>query len=114
MLITFSPVRDAPMHAYKQLTDEQRCQIYALKNIVQLQQVIAQEIGINQSSVSSVSSVSRESYHSILKTAHITPTSRAQVYHRFFMLYKTQPSLATLFDNIFIIFEASIGKMSLT
>ena len=53
-------------------------------------------------------------YHSILKTAHISPTSRAQVYHRFFMLYKTQPSLFTLFDNIFIIFEALIGKMSLT
>ena len=52
MRITFSPARDAPIHVYKQLTYEQSCKIYALKNIGQSQPVIAQEIGINQSSVS--------------------------------------------------------------
>jgi IS30 family transposase len=30
MLIAFSPARDATMKTYKQLTYEQRCQIYAL------------------------------------------------------------------------------------
>ena len=39
------------MQTYKQLTYEQRCQIYALKNIGKSQQVIAEEIGINQSNL---------------------------------------------------------------
>ena len=52
MLITFFPASDAPMQTYKQLSYKQPCQIYALKDISQSQQVIAQEIGINQSSVS--------------------------------------------------------------
>ena len=40
------------MQTYKQPTSEQRCQIYALKSIGKLQQVIAHDIGINQSIVS--------------------------------------------------------------
>jgi len=40
------------MHTYKQLTYEQRCQIYALKSTGKSQHVIAQEMDINQSSVS--------------------------------------------------------------
>ena len=40
------------MQTYKQLTYEQRCQIYALKNIGKSQQAIAEQIGINQSSIS--------------------------------------------------------------
>ena len=40
------------MQTYKQLTYEQRCQIDALKNIGQSQQIIALEMGINQSTIS--------------------------------------------------------------
>lgn len=40
------------MRTYKQLTYEQRCQIYALKKINHSQQAIADVIGVNQSAIS--------------------------------------------------------------
>ena len=52
MLIAFSPARDATMKTYKQLTYEQRCQIYALKKIGMSQNKIAKQLNVNQSTLS--------------------------------------------------------------
>jgi IS30 family transposase len=52
MLIAFSPTRDAIMKTYKQLTYEQRCQIYALKKIGMSQNKIAKQLSVSQSTIS--------------------------------------------------------------
>lgn len=52
MLIAFSPARDATMKTYKQLTYEQRCQIYALNKTGMSQNKIANQLGIAQSTIS--------------------------------------------------------------
>jgi len=52
MLIAFSPARDATMKTYKQLTYEQRCQIYALKKTGMSQNKTAEQLNINQSTIS--------------------------------------------------------------
>jgi len=46
MAIVFSPARDVAMKPYKQLTYEQRCQIYVLKNSDMSQQAIANRVGV--------------------------------------------------------------------
>ena len=52
MLIAFSPARDATMKTYKQLTYEQRCQIYALKKTGMSQNKIAKQLSVSQSTIS--------------------------------------------------------------
>ena len=52
MLIAFSPARDATMKAYKQLTYELRCQIYAFNKIGMSQNKIAKQLKISQSTIS--------------------------------------------------------------
>jgi IS30 family transposase len=52
MLIVFSPARDATMKTYKQLTYEQRCQIYALKKIGMSQNKISKQLNVSQSTIS--------------------------------------------------------------
>jgi len=52
MLIILSPARDTRMKIYKQLTFEQRCQIYALKKTGLSQNKIAQELQVSQSTIS--------------------------------------------------------------
>lgn len=52
MLIAFPPARDVTMKTYKQLTYELRCQIYALKKTGMSQNKIAQQLSINQSTIS--------------------------------------------------------------
>jgi len=52
MLIAFSPARDATMKTYKQLTYEQRCQIYALKKTGLSQNKIAKQLKVSQSTIS--------------------------------------------------------------
>ena len=52
MLSAFSPARDATMKTYKQLTYEQRCQIYALKKTGLSQSKIAKQLNIHQSTIS--------------------------------------------------------------
>jgi IS30 family transposase len=52
MLITFSPARDATMKTYKQLTYEQRCQIYALSKTGMSQNKIAKQLKVSQSTIS--------------------------------------------------------------
>ena len=52
MLIAFSPARDATMKTYKQLTYEQRCQIYALKKTGMSQNKIAEQLNVSQSTIS--------------------------------------------------------------
>ena len=52
MLIAFSPARDATMKTYKQLTYEQRCQIYALKKTGMSQNKIAKQLNVDQSTIS--------------------------------------------------------------
>lgn len=49
MLIAFSPARDATMKTYKQLTYEQRCQIYALSKTGMSQNKIAKQLKVSQS-----------------------------------------------------------------
>ena len=51
MLIAYSPARDATMKTYKQLTYEQRCQIYALKKIGMSQNEIAKQLNVDQSTL---------------------------------------------------------------
>ncbi|MFT6779345.1 MAG: IS30 family transposase [Paraglaciecola sp.] len=52
MLIAFSPARDATMKTYKQLTYEQRCQIYALSKTGMSQNKIAKQLKVSQSTIS--------------------------------------------------------------
>jgi IS30 family transposase len=52
MLIAFSPARDATMKTYKQLTYEQRCQIYALSKTGLSQNKIAKQLKVSQSTIS--------------------------------------------------------------
>lgn len=52
MLIAFSPARDATMKTYKQLTYEQRCQIYALNKSGISQNKIAKQLNVSQSTIS--------------------------------------------------------------
>jgi predicted XRE-type DNA-binding protein len=52
MLIAFSPARDATMKTYKQLTYEQRCQIYALSKTGMSQNKIAKQLNVSQSTIS--------------------------------------------------------------
>ncbi len=52
MLFAFSPARDATMKTYKQLTYEQRCQIYALKKTGMSQNKIAKQLNVSQSTIS--------------------------------------------------------------
>lgn len=52
MLIVFSPARDATMKTYKQLTCEERCQIYALNKSDMSQNKIAEQLNVNQSTIS--------------------------------------------------------------
>lgn len=52
MLIAFSPARDATMKTYKQLTYEQRCQIYALNKTGMSQNTIAKLLNVSQSTIS--------------------------------------------------------------
>jgi IS30 family transposase len=52
MLIAFSPARDATMKTYKQLTYEQRCQIYALSKTDMSQNKIAKQLNVSQSTIS--------------------------------------------------------------
>lgn len=52
MLIAFSPARDATMKTYKQLTYEQRCQIYALNKTGMSQNKIANQLSVSQSTIS--------------------------------------------------------------
>lgn len=52
MLIVFSPARDATMKTYKQLTYEQRCQIYALSKTGMSQNKIATQLKVSQSTIS--------------------------------------------------------------
>lgn len=52
MLIVLSPARDARMKIYKQLTYEQRCQIYALKKTGLSQNKISQQLQVSQSTIS--------------------------------------------------------------
>ena len=52
MLIVFSPARDATMKAYKQLTYEQRCQIYTLNKTGMSQNKIAKQLNVDQSTIS--------------------------------------------------------------
>ena len=52
MLIAFSPARDATMKTYEQLTYEQRCQIYALNKADLSQNEIAEQLSVNQSTIS--------------------------------------------------------------
>ena len=52
MLIAFSPARDATMKTYKQLTYEERCQIYALNKSGISQNKIARQLSVNQSTIS--------------------------------------------------------------
>jgi IS30 family transposase len=47
MLIAFSPARDAIMKKYKQLTYEQRCQIYALSKTDMSQNKMAKQLWEN-------------------------------------------------------------------
>jgi IS30 family transposase len=47
-----TPTRDATMKSYKQLTYDQRCQIYILKESEMSQQAIADAIGVSQSAIS--------------------------------------------------------------
>lgn len=46
MLIAFSPARNATMKTYKQLTYEQRCQIYALSKTGMSQNKIAKQLNV--------------------------------------------------------------------
>ena len=52
MLVVFSPARDATMRTYKQLTYEQRCQIYALNKTGMSQNKIAKQLNVGQSTIS--------------------------------------------------------------
>jgi len=52
MLIAFYPARDATMKTYEQLTYEQRCQIYALNKTGLSQNKIAEQLSVNQSTIS--------------------------------------------------------------
>ena len=52
MLIAFSPARNATMKTYKQLTYEQRCQIYALSKTGMSQNKIAKQLKVSQSTIS--------------------------------------------------------------
>jgi len=52
MLIAFSPARDATMKTYKQLTYEERCQIYALNKSQMSQNKIAKQLNVSQSTIS--------------------------------------------------------------
>jgi IS30 family transposase len=52
MLIAFSPARDATMKTYKQLTYEQRCQIYALSKTDMSQNKMAKQLNVSQSTIS--------------------------------------------------------------
>jgi IS30 family transposase len=52
MLIAFSPARDATMKSYKQLTYEERCQIYALNKTGLSQNKIASQLSVRQSAIS--------------------------------------------------------------
>jgi len=52
MLIAFSLARDATMKTYKQLTYEQRCQIYALSKTGMSQNKIAKQLKVSQSTIS--------------------------------------------------------------
>jgi IS30 family transposase len=52
MLIVFSPARDVTMKTYKQLTYEQRCQIYALSKTGMSQNKIAKQLKVSQSTIS--------------------------------------------------------------
>jgi len=52
MLIAFSPARDATMKTYKQLTYEERCQIYALIKSDMSQNKIAEQLNVSQSTIS--------------------------------------------------------------
>jgi IS30 family transposase len=52
MLIAFSPARDATMKTYKQLTYEQRCQIYALSKTGMNQNKKAKQLKVSQSTIS--------------------------------------------------------------
>ena len=52
MLIAFSPAIDATMKTYKQLTYEQRCQIYALSKTGMSQNKIAKQLKVSQSTIS--------------------------------------------------------------
>lgn len=52
MLIAFSPARDATMKTYKQLTYEERCQIYALNKSGMSQNKIAKQLNVSQSTIS--------------------------------------------------------------
>ena len=52
MLIAFSPARDATMNTYKQLTYEQRCQIFALNKTGMSQNKIAKQLNVSQSTIS--------------------------------------------------------------
>jgi IS30 family transposase len=52
MLIAFSRARDATMKAYKQLTYEQRCQIYALSKTDMSQNKMAKQLNVSQSTIS--------------------------------------------------------------
>jgi IS30 family transposase len=52
MLIAFSPAIDATMRTYKQLTYEQRCQIYALSKTGMSQNKIAKQLKVSQSTIS--------------------------------------------------------------
>lgn len=52
MLFVSSPARDATMRTYKQLTYEQRCQIYALNKTGFSQNKIAEHLNVSQSSIS--------------------------------------------------------------
>jgi IS30 family transposase len=57
MLIAFSPARDATMKTYKQLTYEQRCQIYALSKTGMSQNKMAKQLKVSQSIISRAFSV---------------------------------------------------------
>jgi IS30 family transposase len=52
MLVAFSLARDATMKTYKQLTYEQRCQIYALSKTGMSQNKIAKQLKVSQSTIS--------------------------------------------------------------
>lgn len=52
MLIAFCPARDATMKTYKQLTYEERCQIYALNKSQMSQNKIAKQLNVSQSTIS--------------------------------------------------------------
>jgi transcriptional regulator len=52
MLIAFSQARDATMKTYKQLTYEQRCQVYALSKTGMSQNKMAKQLKVSQLNIS--------------------------------------------------------------